>query len=181
MAPLSITSNSTQSISWDSLFCETISAQSLPAVISEETCQRNQYHSVQNFNSPYQVTYTSFIVKDDVFLSVTQNPSAPNRSRTYDLPISTSDALPLSYRRIVVARPLNYNLGQIMLENAKKNQIMTKTSKNSFLHPNFPFQCWKIVKCKLLSYEKCYVNITQGWGGAKCAESKIFQHLWPKL
>ena len=40
----------------------------------------------------------------DVFLLVTQaysdkvkkNPSAPNRSRTYDLPISTSDALPLS-------------------------------------------------------------------------------------
>ena len=25
----------------------------------------------------------------------------------YDLPISTSDALPLSYRRLVVARPLN--------------------------------------------------------------------------
>ena len=51
----------------------------------------------------------------DVFLLVTQaysdkvkkNPSAPNRSRTYDLPISTSDALPLSYRRLVVARPLN--------------------------------------------------------------------------
>ena len=51
-----------------------------------------------------------------VFLLVTQaysdkvkkNPSAPNRSRTYDLPISTSDALPLSYRRLVVARPLNY-------------------------------------------------------------------------
>ena len=34
-------------------------------------------------------------------------PSAPSRSRTYDLPISTSDALPLSYRRLVVARPLN--------------------------------------------------------------------------
>ena len=52
----------------------------------------------------------------DVFLLVTQaysdkvkkNPSAPNRSRTYDLPISTSDALPLSYRRLVVARPLNF-------------------------------------------------------------------------
>ena len=55
-------------------------------------------------------------LKDDVFHSVTQpaysekeneNPSAPNRSRTYDLPISTSDALPLNYRRLVVARPLN--------------------------------------------------------------------------
>ena len=55
------------------------------------------------------------LVKDDVFLSVTQAhtrikkkiPGAPNRSRTYDLQISTSDALPLSYRRLVVARPLN--------------------------------------------------------------------------
>ena len=26
---------------------------------------------------------------------------------SYELPISTSDALPLSYRRVVVARPLN--------------------------------------------------------------------------
>ena len=34
-------------------------------------------------------------------------PSAPNRRRTYYLPISTLDALPLSYRRLVVARPLN--------------------------------------------------------------------------
>lgn len=29
------------------------------------------------------------------------NPSAPNRSRSYDLPICTSDAAPLSDRRIV--------------------------------------------------------------------------------
>ena len=49
----------------------------------------------------------------NVFQQVTQAysekeiPSAPNRSRTYDLPISTSDALPLSYRRLVVAKSLN--------------------------------------------------------------------------
>ena len=47
-----------------------------------------------------------------------KNLSAPNRSQTYDLPISILDDLPLSYRRLVVARPLNYNLGQIVLENA---------------------------------------------------------------
>ena len=35
------------------------------------------------------------------------NPSAPIMSRTYDLPITSSDALPLSYRRFVGARPLN--------------------------------------------------------------------------
>ena len=70
-------------------------------------------------NSPFQdyphCTIDYVDVEYDVFLLVTQaysdkvkkNPSAPNRSRTYDLPISTSDALPLSYRRLVVARPLN--------------------------------------------------------------------------
>ena len=32
-----------------------------------------------------------------------RNPSAPIRSRTYDLLITSSDALPLSYRRLVRA------------------------------------------------------------------------------
>ena len=46
--------------------------------------------------------------KDDGFQSVAysekKNPNASKRSGTYDLPISTSDAVPLSYRRLVVAR-----------------------------------------------------------------------------
>ena len=33
-------------------------------------------------------------------------PSAPNRSRAYDLPITSSDALPLSYRRLVGAKAI---------------------------------------------------------------------------
>ena len=33
-------------------------------------------------------------------------PSSPNRSRTYDLPITSSDALPLSYRRLVGAKAI---------------------------------------------------------------------------
>ena len=32
--------------------------------------------------------------------------SSPNRSRTYDLPIASSDALPLSYRRLVGAKAI---------------------------------------------------------------------------
>ena len=32
--------------------------------------------------------------------------SSPNRSRTYDLPITSSDALPLSYRRLVGAKAI---------------------------------------------------------------------------
>ena len=61
--------------------------------------------------------YTGSGLKDDVFsvsdtgihgLKEKSEYSTPNRSRTYDLPISTSDPLSLSYRRLVVARPLNY-------------------------------------------------------------------------
>ena len=33
-------------------------------------------------------------------------PSSPNSSRTYDLPITSSDALPLSYRRLVGAKAI---------------------------------------------------------------------------
>ena len=33
-------------------------------------------------------------------------PSSPNRSRTYDLPITSSDGLPLSYRRLVGAEAI---------------------------------------------------------------------------
>ena len=46
------------------------------------------------------------------FQSVTQAysekeiPSSPNRSRTYDLPITSSVALPLSYRRLVGAKAI---------------------------------------------------------------------------
>ena len=49
---------------------------------------------------------------DVLFQKVTQaysekrNPSAPIRSRTLDLPITSSDALPLSYRRLVGAKSI---------------------------------------------------------------------------
>ena len=49
---------------------------------------------------------------DLLFQSVTQaysgkgNPSSLNRSRTYDLLITSSDALPLSYRRLVGAKAI---------------------------------------------------------------------------
>ena len=72
-----------------------------------------------------------YFMKGDVFQSVTQassdekkNPSAPNRSRTYDLPISTSDALSLSCRRIVVARPLNHVHVTNILHNARISVLL---------------------------------------------------------
>ena len=51
------------------------------------------------------------IENDVLFQKVTQaysekNPSAPIRSRTQDLPITSSDALPLSYRRLVGAKAI---------------------------------------------------------------------------
>ena len=45
-------------------------------------------------------------------------PSSPNRSRTYDLPITSSDALPLSHRRLVL-RPLNLVHGTNILHTAR--------------------------------------------------------------
>ena len=71
-------------------------------------------HCLVLISRHFKICILHCMMKDDVFLSVTQaysdekkNQSAPNRSRTYDFPISTSDALPLSYRRLVVERPLN--------------------------------------------------------------------------
>ena len=45
-----------------------------------------------------------------IFQSVKQvaqkkNPNAPNKSQIHDLPVTSLDALPLSYRRIVGAEP----------------------------------------------------------------------------
>ena len=34
-----------------------------------------------------------------------KNPNAPNKSQIHDLPVTSSDALPLSYKRIVGAEP----------------------------------------------------------------------------
>ena len=35
-----------------------------------------------------------------------KNPSSPNRSRTYDLLVTSPDALPLSYRRLMGAKAI---------------------------------------------------------------------------
>ena len=42
-------------------------------------------------------------------------PSSPNRSRTYDLPITSSDVLPLSYRRLVGAKAIKQGSWLIIL------------------------------------------------------------------
>ena len=47
-----------------------------------------------------------FSVSDTEAYSENENPSPPNSSRTYDLPITSSDALPLRYRRLVGAKAI---------------------------------------------------------------------------
>ena len=44
--------------------------------------------------------YVLFSVRTQAY-SKKENPSAPIRSQTFDLPITSSDTLPLSYRRLV--------------------------------------------------------------------------------
>ena len=44
------------------------------------------------------------LISNDTGILGKEIPSSPNRSRTYDLPITSSDALPLSYRRLVGAK-----------------------------------------------------------------------------
>ena len=43
------------------------------------------------------------LINDTGTLGKKEIASSPNRRRTYDLPISTSDAQPMSYMRLVVA------------------------------------------------------------------------------
>ena len=47
-----------------------------------------------------------YAMSDTGLLEKKRNPSASIRSRTYDLPITSSDALPLSYRRLVGAKAI---------------------------------------------------------------------------
>lgn len=55
------------------------------------------------------IIITTFL-KDVIFLHChmhtrKKNPNFPDRNRNYSLPITSSDALPLSYRRLVGAWP----------------------------------------------------------------------------
>ena len=47
-----------------------------------------------------------FSLISDTGDSKEKNPSSPNRSRTYDFLVTSPDALPLSYRRLVRAKAI---------------------------------------------------------------------------
>ena len=58
---------------------------------------------------------------------------------------------------------------------------MAKNLQKQLPASHSPFQCWKIVKFKLLSHEKCYINIAQGWGGANLIQISSIQISSTKL
>ena len=55
-------------------------------------------------------------------------PSAPNRSQTYDLPITSSDALPLSYRRLVGAKVIKLGSWDKYQQTCNKHEVVSYTS-----------------------------------------------------
>ena len=58
---------------------------------------------------------------------------------------------------------------------------MTKNLQKQLPAPHSPFQCWKIVKFKLMSHEKCYVNIAQWVGRGKMRGEQNFPTLMAKV
>ena len=72
--------------------------------------------------NPYQWQIKAILFENDIFQWVTlafsekEIRSSPNRSRTYDLPITSSDALPLSYRRLVGAKAIKLTLFSIPMK-----------------------------------------------------------------
>ena len=59
-----------------------------------------------------------FFSVSDTGFSEKEIPSSPNRSQTYDLPITSSDALPLSYRRLVGAKAIK--LGYFLTKDSQQ-------------------------------------------------------------
>ena len=85
--------------------------QHIAGLTSDNTVERNDVRSCQciGLNGPYkQANYLT--VEQDVYpvrirrWLRRKNPSSPNRSRTNDLLVTSPDALPLSYRRLVGAK-----------------------------------------------------------------------------
>ena len=70
----------------------------------EQRMERLRFHeSPCLFTNLINNTYYSVMTQA---YSEKEIPSSPNRSRTYDPPITSSDALPLSYRRLVWAKAI---------------------------------------------------------------------------
>ena len=83
---------------------------------------------------------------------------------------------------------LKCNNFSLSYEGLNKLQIQTITNLQKQV-PATPFPLSMLenskmqtsVTSKVFSQHITMVSIAQGWGGTKCADSKIFQHLWPRL
>ena len=58
-----------------------------------------------------------------------------------------------------------YNHGQVALENVKNMESIVKYLQKKCQHPHSPFQCWKMVKCKLMSDESVLSTLHRGGEG----------------
>ena len=91
------------------------------------------------------------------------------RSRTYDIPITSLDALPLSYRKLVEARPLNDNHGQILRKNSAF-YLSTHLSHilDSFATPFLPFNVAWGKRSENSAHDWKWTSLCPtliGWGG----------------
>ena len=77
----------------------------IPKFVNCRRCPTFKYLDRQTSPNGRKVMICTFLVSD------TAIPSSPIRSQTYDLPITNSDARPLSYTKLVEARPIKLLVG----------------------------------------------------------------------
>ena len=109
-------------------------------------------------------------LKDVFFQSVTQansvkeNPSCPNRSQTYDLPITSSDALPLSYRRLMGAKAIELSTFLLLIvpvhvTDCKNTFVIYSPDLKTFLsHTSSLFLCLPIRAVDVLFHPPFFVR-----------------------
>ena len=76
-----------------------------PTRLSEMVLPSGKYILSIEMNNNMKIE-NDVLFSNDAGILGKEIPSSPNRSRTYDLPITSSDALPLSYRRLVRAKAI---------------------------------------------------------------------------
>ena len=91
------------------------------------------------------------------------------------------DGTPNRQTRMTIVTTLNYNLGQKMCWKMAKTWNYNRYTYR--ISVNTPIPPFNVGKCKMQTCVrwKCFVNIAQGWGGAKCVQNDFFQPLWPRL
>ena len=68
-----------------------------------------------------------------------------------------------------------------MLENAKNKKLQSYYLQNKCQHPHSPFQCWKMVKCKLVLDESVLSTLNRGGEGQNVYRMIFFPTLVTKV